>query len=193
MQEKNTSAYERILVAAIDSLEEYGVNGATTRIIAERADVNIASVNYYFRSKENLLSQAAETILNRIFDWDVLDEPDEMDIKDRLVYGLNMLMEGFLNYDASTEHFLSGIMQSSLKILVLQRVQAFMQRVVDALCAKDSPSDRALVESSVSQVFSAVLLPGMIMPGIYDDFRGVNIMNIKSRLQYIRNAVEKLL
>ena len=193
MQENNASAYDRILIAAVDSLEEYGITGATTRVIAQRANVNIASINYYFRSKEKLLIQAAETVLDRIFDWDVLDEPDEMDIKDRLVYGLNMLIEGFLHYDASTERFLCDVMQSSLKTLVLHRVQAFMHRVVDDLCAKDGRSDRASVEASVSQVFSAVLLPGMIVPGIYDGFRGVNLLNLKSRLQYIRYAVERLL
>jgi AcrR family transcriptional regulator len=193
MQDKNNNAYNRILSAAIESLEEYGLNGATTRIIAEKACANVASINYYFRSKENLLGMAVETVLNRTFDWDVLEEPDDMDIKDRLVYGLNMLIEGTLNYDEPAETFLGGVMNSSMNTLVLQRVHSFMHRVIDELCAKDNRSDRTAVEISVSQVFSAVLLPGMFMPGIYDGYKGIDLLNLKSRLKYIRNAVEKLL
>ncbi|MFZ5975977.1 MAG: TetR/AcrR family transcriptional regulator [Bacillota bacterium] len=193
MPEKNDTAYNRILGAAVESLEEYGLHGATTRVIAEKADVNIASINYYFRSKENLLAMAVETLLDRNFDWDVLEEPDDMDIKDRLVYGLNMLMEGTLNYDEHTGAFFVSVMNSSLNTLILQRIHAFMRRVVDELCNKDGQRDRAAVEVSVSQVFSAVLLPGMIMPGIFDGYNGIDLLHLKTRLQYIRNAVDKLL
>lgn len=193
MQENSRTAYSRILAAAVESLEELGPAKATTRVIAEKADVNIASINYYFRSKENLMRLAAENVLNRTFDWDVLDDPDDMDTKDRLVYGLNMLVEGCLNYGDFTDSVsLSGIMHSELNVLVLERVKAFMRHIVDEFCG-NGDMGRATVEMSVSQVFSAVLLPGMLMPGIYEEFEGIDLTDLKNRLEYIRNAVEKLL
>ena len=48
------SAKARLLDAALDVFGQYGYNGATTRMIAGKAGVNIASIPYYFNGKEGL-------------------------------------------------------------------------------------------------------------------------------------------
>jgi AcrR family transcriptional regulator len=45
---------QRLLVAAGEMFAEKGFHAATVRDICQRAGVNIAAVNYYFRSKEEL-------------------------------------------------------------------------------------------------------------------------------------------
>ena len=45
---------ERILAAAIEVFAERGFRDATTRMICAKAEVNVALVNYYFRSKAEL-------------------------------------------------------------------------------------------------------------------------------------------
>jgi TetR/AcrR family transcriptional regulator, regulator of cefoperazone and chloramphenicol sensitivity len=59
--EKNSKtvpdARYRILEAAGEIFAQSGYRGATVRRICERADVNVASVNYYFRDKEGLYSE----------------------------------------------------------------------------------------------------------------------------------------
>jgi len=192
MREQHNAAYDRILDAAVESLETEGLSGSTTRVIAQKAGVNIASINYYFRSKDNLLGIASETLLNRAFDWDALEESDDMDSKDRLVYGLNMLLEGALMCHEPAGTFLGTVLQSNMRGLVLRRVQSFMRRVADELC-ENGEADRAAVEMNILQVFSAVLLPGLLMPDIGDSFAGVDLADPRSRMQYIRNTVEKLL
>ena len=49
---------DRILHVAIEVFAEYGFRDTTVREICNRANVNVASVNYYFRSKEGLYTQA---------------------------------------------------------------------------------------------------------------------------------------
>jgi AcrR family transcriptional regulator len=49
---------DRLLTAAVDVFAEKGFRDATVREICGRVDANVASVNYYFRSKENLYSEA---------------------------------------------------------------------------------------------------------------------------------------
>ncbi|MEI6268819.1 MAG: CerR family C-terminal domain-containing protein [Methylococcaceae bacterium] len=50
--------FNRLLQVAVEVFAECGFREATVREICSRANVNVASVNYYFRSKEALYSQA---------------------------------------------------------------------------------------------------------------------------------------
>lgn len=44
-------------------LEMEDINSITVRMIATKADVNVAMVNYYFQSKENLFNEVINTIM----------------------------------------------------------------------------------------------------------------------------------
>ena len=69
MTEKENSTQEAILLATIDCIDEYGIEHLTTRMIAEKAGANIASINYYFRTKEILVNKALEiTIIHMLED-----------------------------------------------------------------------------------------------------------------------------
>ena len=50
--------FDRLLQVALEVFAEFGFREATVREICSRANVNVASVNYYFRSKEALYTQA---------------------------------------------------------------------------------------------------------------------------------------
>jgi AcrR family transcriptional regulator len=60
MTKSSTSepAFDRLLQVAVEVFAECGFRDATVREICSRAHVNVASVNYYFRSKEALYTQA---------------------------------------------------------------------------------------------------------------------------------------
>ncbi len=59
---------ESIRLATIDLIEREGGGTVTTRAIALAAGVNVAAINYYFRSKDALLSEALETSWNHALD-----------------------------------------------------------------------------------------------------------------------------
>ena len=57
MIEQEQSTEEKILEAASEVFTEKGFTGTRTRDIAEKAGINLALLNYYFRSKEKLFEQ----------------------------------------------------------------------------------------------------------------------------------------
>ena len=58
------SARERIFQAAVELLnEEPNTDAITVRRIAERADVGIGAVNYYYQSKDHLLNDAVGAMM----------------------------------------------------------------------------------------------------------------------------------
>ncbi|MFC0229464.1 transcriptional regulator CecR [Serratia aquatilis] len=59
-------ARQQLIAAAIEVFGEYGVYGATTREIAQRAGQNIAAITYYFNSKEGLYLAVAQWIADFI-------------------------------------------------------------------------------------------------------------------------------
>ncbi|MCK4776898.1 MAG: TetR/AcrR family transcriptional regulator [Actinomycetia bacterium] len=64
MADKNSRTKSNILNATISILgEEEDISTITIRRIAQRAGVGLGSINYHFRSKENLLNQAVLSLM----------------------------------------------------------------------------------------------------------------------------------
>lgn len=77
-------ARERILEAALAAFAERGFDGATTRDIATRADVNLGLIKYYFDGKLNLWKSAVDRAFERLLqsldgDGEIVPDPDPAD------------------------------------------------------------------------------------------------------------------
>jgi AcrR family transcriptional regulator len=59
------STRERILEASVELFAARGFHATTVRDIAEAARVNVAAINYHFRSKDELHGAVIETVLMR--------------------------------------------------------------------------------------------------------------------------------
>ena len=62
----NIDTRSRIRLAALEVFADLGFEGASTREIARRADVNQGLITYYFKSKEALWREAASTVFAEI-------------------------------------------------------------------------------------------------------------------------------
>jgi AcrR family transcriptional regulator len=66
--EKDADTRDRLLAAALRIFADRGIASATLREITEEAGANVAAVNYYFRSKEELTRTVLESCLRPIND-----------------------------------------------------------------------------------------------------------------------------
>ena len=67
MTEQEQTTEEKILEAASEVFTEKGFAGTRTRDIAEEAGINLALLNYYFRSKEKLFEQVMKVKMVLLF------------------------------------------------------------------------------------------------------------------------------
>lgn len=67
MKTEEFSTEDKILVAASKVFTEKGFSGTRTRDIAEEAGINLALLNYYFRTKEKLFEQVMKVKIVLLF------------------------------------------------------------------------------------------------------------------------------
>ncbi len=63
--QRGDDARRRLIDAAIEAFGERGFEGTSTRMLAEKAEVNLAAILYYFGGKEGLYRAAAQHIVDR--------------------------------------------------------------------------------------------------------------------------------
>jgi len=113
MTEKEPSTQEAILLATIDCINENGIEHLTTRMIAEKAGANIASINYYFRTKEILVNQALEITIKHMLE-DVNETINDQNL------GFREILRDVLYYLISGASSNMGISQAHLYRLVIE-------------------------------------------------------------------------
>lgn len=59
----------RLVEAGLDLFGRYSFDGVSTRDLADRADVNLAAIQYYFGSKEGLYLAVTRCIVERWQEW----------------------------------------------------------------------------------------------------------------------------
>ncbi|WHF52837.1 TetR family transcriptional regulator [Chryseobacterium gotjawalense] len=67
MKSDELSSEDKILLAASKIFTEKGFSGTRTRDIAEEAGINVALLNYYFRTKEKLFEQVMKVKIVLLF------------------------------------------------------------------------------------------------------------------------------
>jgi len=81
------NAHGRLLEAGVDVFGKHGFDAATTRMIAKKADVNIAAIPYYFNGKEGLYRAVVAYIVGKL----------ESQVKSTLIEIEGRVAEGHVN------------------------------------------------------------------------------------------------
>lgn len=94
-QGRDDSTRQKLLDAGLEVFADMGYEAATTRIISQKAKVNLAAIPYYFGTKENLYNAVVQFIS------DTIAEHFQQEIK--------KVDELLSNKDASREALLGGL------------------------------------------------------------------------------------
>ncbi len=159
---------DRILDVTLDILRKEGFEKITVRRIAEQAEVNVASVSYYFGSKENLISNALEVILKdarKAFEF-LYDE--SLGPRERLKrFLVHYAAVGLANPEALRRLLFKGTFDFDSQKDYLQFLRNFgIEKVKQTIGEMSGIKDEDTLLLITFQMFSAMLFPCIMHPVI---------------------------
>ena len=193
MNEKPASVEDRIILAAIDCIEKYGISGATNRRIAFAAGVNNAAINYYFRSKEVLIRRCMEITLKNAFDLSGMPSMPEASAQERCIAILMSLVEGGFQYPGITRaHFFNLLVEGKNDTLLLEHVNRFIDNLAEELQERGCELALDELKLALVQIVSSVILV-VLAPALFERYHGMNLQDPDTFLPYVTHLVNKLL
>ncbi|MGF6357199.1 AcrR family transcriptional regulator [Paenibacillus sp. 4624] len=161
---KSNETKEIILQTALEMIKQDGFEKITIRNIAKHSNTNVALVNYYFGSKDKLISEVVQILLSGFHEsFDVLDDLS-LPPKHRLKVFLLHYVRGVEQYP----ELLSRIITMGTALFASQQEYGeFMRRIgfdkVKSLLKElTNEQDQDILMMMVTQIFGAVFMPALM-------------------------------
>jgi AcrR family transcriptional regulator len=158
MSDKNNTR-KLILEAVVTCIEKYGLDKVTTRKIAVEAGTNIASINYHFRSKDELIRETLSmTIMHMLEDvsgsLDITGQSFEVTLGNVFFYLLN----GCLRFPGITRaHLYKIVTEKDYDSVSGQTFRKVFERLVDKAALAYPAMDPKQVRLRLSQILSSIM------------------------------------
>jgi AcrR family transcriptional regulator len=160
---KNTEVKELIIDKTKELIRKNP--NLTIKDIAEECYVNIAAVNYYFGSKDNLIAIAVKDIIDELKErvCEILKELDEDGIEDNLEKMINVLLRFTLENIGVVKHmFIHTDNLSNSSNLLLEAFfteNPFTKRIFEEIKKSSKSDDELIVKARYMLLFSCFSIP----------------------------------
>lgn len=174
----------RILTAAIELIEREGTAATTTRGIAAAAGVNVAAINYHFRSKDSLIEAAlAVSWGNAMEDLDAFLAREPWDPRAGLLGIARFLVEGATRYPTLTR---ANLFDSGGRPIrpVAEGLALVVERLAARLCTHSGIEADEAARDRVHAFLSAVVFPFLV------PFAPDRLASPDARLRYVASLVD---
>lgn len=187
------STEQKIIQATIKCIELYGLTNTTNRRIAAMAEVNIAAINYYFRSKQNLLDQAMDITLDNAFDWEDLNKlPAETTLQWCIEIFFYLSLEAYKYPGLTRAHLYETIVNGDYESPGSQRMMAFMDQLSQALIEHGIEKEPGEVEQAISQI-GAAFITAIMIPHFFEKYFHIDLTDETHVREFYTSLVTKLL
>jgi AcrR family transcriptional regulator len=166
---QKTSTRQLILEAALDCIEEEGLDKLTIRKIARKAGTNVAAINYHFRSKDHLVAEVfSMTIRHMLEDVFAAMEDPAAQFDAVLTDVLFYLLDGSLRFPGITKaHLLRALDDPGRKTVSGRGLARVFDGLVDRAAAAYPSRTRAALRLRISQVLAGVMFT-ILNPDFFD-------------------------
>lgn len=185
------STEEKIKEAARKIFTKKGFLAATIRDIAAEADINIASINYYFRSKERLFEFIMDETIGNLFNKiePVLNN-EYMDVGEKIRTCVGYYIDNILENPDFIFFTVSEVMSGSLTNLVMVNKMKSLEKSHFARQLKDLHADGKINFHPVNLLwnvsgmifFPFLTRPRMLESGYFTSNEFIQLMNERKKL-----------
>ena len=184
----------RILEAAVAVIEEFGFRNVTVRRIAAKAGVNIAAINYYFRTKDQLMEKALELTIDNAFDWRELAYTESLPPREMLFAVMDHLTTGAQNFPETTRaHFYEPMVNGYYDTRAVREMSRFMETLCRKLLAGGCRMGEKDLRCALTQIFMAAMFSVGVMPNIYASFLQSDLLKDAERRKFLHRLIDRLI
>lgn len=193
MRELN-SIEEKILDRALYLIGKNRSLNISIRAISTEAGVNVSAVNYYFRTKEEMLRQVKELYVANTLSIINIIENEDLGTEDRLLYAANEIMEYIIRYpgiDVLLRDAREKDDETSVKVLrVSDEMSEGLNRILDGLLmgAEDIPYKHIIFWSAIN--YPVEDNPFMRFSAEFTNDREARMAYIKKLLAMLRQDIQ---
>ncbi len=178
-----TGTRHLILEAVVACIEKYGIDKVTTRKIALEAGTNIASINYYFHSKDELLAEALSMTINHMLE-DVFIAIDDLHLPfERMLANVFFyLLDGSLKFPGvSRAHLYKSVVERDRDSVSVRAMVKLFDRLSQRAAHEYPARAPQEIRLAVSQVLSSILF-SMLAPDFFPlsrEYRPTSPKNVR--------------
>lgn len=189
---RELSVEEKILDRALYLMGKNRTSDVSIRAIAKEANVNVSAINYYFRTKEEMLRQVKEFYITNTLSISSLLDNEEYDDEERLVLSANEIMEYIIRFPGVTV-----ILREAATLKEVDEISEKIIKVTDDMHNKIKEILKSIIKVD-EPGFSYKHL--IFMSSITYPVENVDILNFgdtivnsrEERINYIRHLVNAL-
>ena len=193
MNEEKNDSKNRIIKSAIKLIGEKGSLRITIRDIAAEAQVNIAAVNYYFRSKNILLKEIEEYFNLEVASISHVLKDEKIDARERLL----CWAEKYMDYLAENP---GVIWTLGSKVLVRESISSSLENffaeidipLINLISEITGINDKLIISLKKIQIISGIINPLLMYYGVGKDF-GADFDDKNIRKVHIKMLVNSIL
>ncbi len=170
---------EKIIKSTVELIKSVGVDGLSVRKIAELADVNVASINYHFGSKDKLVNEVLKASLFEFRGtFNILDNAEVSPIK-RL---RQFLLDYLSLLKAHPELFKivlspEKLFDSHLEYVEFLKYQGF-DKLTKTVLEIVGYSNKDKVNIIVRQMFASIFFPVIILGNVNSKIKEAMVQNM---------------
>jgi len=187
---------ENIILAAIECTERKGIHAVNIRDIAKQADVNVAAINYYFGTKEELLKEMLTFTLYTT----LAENIEEIEKAHQNPYAMMKallldIFQGALRFpNISKAHIYGPLVNNDYGGVFVEWLNEFLSRLADRVTTvKSSAAEKKHIKFAVAQMISTILFLGL-MPNLFDQFfHGTIKDSPKKQEEYVEQMLKHYL
>ena len=190
MANERSDTKTKILETAAEIVGREKNLNLTIREIAKRAGVNLASVNYYFGSKKNLLQEVEKMLMENVLLVYADLENEDLPIKDRLVNWADSLIKNMIDYPGII--YLIGTRVLKRDNTIFNVYLSLLETDITPLVKELSGlKDTEEVKYKVLQLISGIVYPALIISS-ESEASALDLSDSITRKKYVSALVKSL-